>query len=203
MVDAGVHEILTLDSHKNIDIKIYNPGVNLGKNIYGKLRKFATDFRGANQRMHNKTFNVDGRVVITGGRNIADEYFDFDHEYNFRDRDVLLLGKTADAVSKSFEQFWTDPLSVPVKQLVEETADSIGESHKFDRLHQYACNPENFWPQVRERVQNFLQLSKTFKTQKDLFGLTALNLFLTFLEKMMVLKAWVVEVQLLKRCLNL
>jgi phosphatidylserine/phosphatidylglycerophosphate/cardiolipin synthase-like enzyme len=29
--------------------------------------------------MHNKTFIVDGKVVITGGRNIADEYFDYDH----------------------------------------------------------------------------------------------------------------------------
>jgi len=155
MVDAGVHEILTLDSHKNIDIKIYNPGINLGKNIYGKLKKFATDFRGANQRMHNKTFNVDGKVVITGGRNIADEYFDFDHTYNFRDRDVLLLGKTVGEVGRSFEQFWKDSLSVPVKRLIDESANSVDEVHKFDRLHQYACNPENFWPQVRERVQNF------------------------------------------------
>ena len=45
--------------------------------------------------MHNKTFIVDGKVVITGGRNIADEYFDYDHEYNFRDRDVLLMGKAS------------------------------------------------------------------------------------------------------------
>ena len=72
MVEAGVHEILTMDSHENIAIKIYNPGVNLGKNIYDKIKKFTTSFRGANQRMHNKTFSVDGKVVITGGRNIAD-----------------------------------------------------------------------------------------------------------------------------------
>ncbi|CAN5353705.1 phospholipase D family protein [soil metagenome] len=155
MVDAGVHEILTLDSHENIEIKIYNPGINLGKNIYGKLKKFASDFRGANQRMHNKTFTVDGKVVITGGRNIADEYFDFDHEYNFRDRDVLLLGKTVEKVNASFTQFWEDALSVPVKQLVNEPLDTTNQSHKFDRLHQYACNPENFWPQVRDRVKNF------------------------------------------------
>ena len=37
MVEAGVHEILTMDSHKNISIKVYNPGVNLGKNIFSKL----------------------------------------------------------------------------------------------------------------------------------------------------------------------
>ena len=76
MVDAGTHEILTLDSHKNISIRIYNPGTNIGKNIASKIKKFATEFTKANQRMHNKTFCVDGKIVITGGRNIADEYFD-------------------------------------------------------------------------------------------------------------------------------
>lgn len=154
MVDADVHQIANLDSHENISIKIYNPGVNLGKNIYQKVKKFATDFRSANQRMHNKTFTVDGKMVITGGRNIADEYFDYDHEYNFRDRDVLLMGKLVPTIQQSFEEFWNDELSVPVTALVddEDRADTV--STKFEALHQYACNPNNFWPQVRERIKS-------------------------------------------------
>lgn len=164
MVDAGVHEILTMDSHENISIKIYNPGVNLGKNIYGKLTKFTTDFRGANQRMHNKTFTVDGKMVITGGRNIADEYFDYDHEYNFRDRDVLLMGKVVPAVQKSFDEFWNDPLSIPVTSLVEEPENNFASTDKFERLHQYACNPENFWPQVRERIK---KLPEAFRAMQQ------------------------------------
>ena len=102
MVDTDLEDIVMLSSHENIAIKIYNPGVNLGKNLWDKTKKFTTDFRNANQRMHNKTFNVDGKVVITGGRNIADEYFDYDHEYNFRDRDVLLLGEVTKDVERSF-----------------------------------------------------------------------------------------------------
>ena len=152
VVDAGPHEILTMDSHENIEIKIYNPGVNLGKNLVQKIGKFATDFKGANQRMHNKTFNADNKVVITGGRNIADEYFDYDHEYNFRDRDLLMLGKEIKAVSSSFEQFWASPLSVPVTQLVEDPEIDKNAPNRFERLHRYACNPKNFWPQVRERM---------------------------------------------------
>lgn len=152
LVDAGVHEILTLDSHKNIEIKIYNPGINLGKNITDKLGKFVTDFRSANQRMHNKTFIVDQQVVITGGRNIADEYFDYDHEYNFRDRDVLLIGKASGDVQHSFEKFWLNTLSVPITKLIQE--DQLNnDPNRFERLHQYACNPENFWPQVRTRIE--------------------------------------------------
>lgn len=154
MVEAGVHEILTLDSHSNIDIKIYNPGVNLGKNIVSKIKEFSSDFKGANQRMHNKTFIVDGKVCITGGRNIADEYFDYDHAYNFRDRDVLLLGKVNGEIGKSFEDFWTSKWSVAVTDLVSEAEADYSANTRFERLHQYACNPENFWPQVRDRIQN-------------------------------------------------
>ena len=157
MVEAGVHEILTLDSHENIEIKIYNPGVNLGKNIYNKVGKFATDFRSANQRMHNKTFIVDQKVVITGGRNIADEYFDYDHEYNFRDRDILLIGKAASNVHNSFELFWNNALSVPVSNLVSEEDSHPIDSTRFERLHQYACNPDNFWPQVRTKMKDLPQ----------------------------------------------
>lgn len=164
LVEAGVHEILTLDSHENIEIKIYNPGINLGKNIFNKVEKFTTDFRGANQRMHNKTFIVDHKVVITGGRNIADEYFDYDHEYNFRDRDVLLIGKTSKDVQHSFELFWGNALSIPVTDLVKEEHASYTDSNRFERLHQYACNPYNFWPQVRDRISN---LTTTFQNMKD------------------------------------
>ena len=62
--------------------------------------------------MHNRTFIVDGQVVITGGRNFADEYFDYDHAYNFRDRDVLLLGGATADVQRSFNLFWGVPKAV-------------------------------------------------------------------------------------------
>ncbi|HUM48035.1 MAG TPA: phospholipase D family protein, partial [Chitinophagales bacterium] len=175
MVDAGVHDILTMDSHENISIKIYNPGTNLGKNIYSKLKKFTTDFRSANQRMHNKTFIVDEKAVITGGRNIADEYFDYDHEYNFRDRDVFLLGKIAPVVKTSFEEFWNSPLSVPVAEMVEEQGTDFTDPHRFDRLHQYACNPENFWPQVREKIGHLPEAFVAIQQSGDLMWLDSVQ----------------------------
>ena len=168
MVDADLEDILMMDSHENISIKVYNPGVNLGKSIVGKLKKFATDFRNANLRMHNKTFIVDGKVVITGGRNIADEYFDYDHEYNFRDRDVLLLGKIAPKVEQSFEQFWNNDLSVPIQSLTDELPENFNDPNRFEKLHQYACNPKNFWPQIRSQIEN---LPTAFKNIKESGGL--------------------------------
>ena len=159
MVDAKASDILIFNSHENISVKIYNPGVNLGKNIFQKIGKFATNFVSANQRMHNKTFIVDDQVVITGGRNIANEYFDYDHEYNFRDRDILLIGKESKSVKTSFETFWNSELSEDVTDVIKDEPENLNDENRFDKLHEYACNPENFWPQVRKRIEN---LPETF-----------------------------------------
>ena len=154
MLEFEEDEVLAMASHPNIDIKIYNPGVNLGKNFLEKIKKYATDFKGANQRMHNKQFVVDGEVLITGGRNVEGMYFDFDHEYNFRDRDVLFIGKAAREGQESFEQYWNNELSVNVTELLDgELAGKETES-QFSALHNYACDPNNFWPQIREEIKN-------------------------------------------------
>ncbi len=154
LVDADEEKLLTLAAHKNITIKIYNPVVNIGKNILQKMNSVTTNFRGTNQRMHNKAFIVDNKVVITGGRNIADEYFDYDHEYNFRDRDVLLIGGVTKDVVKSFDEFWNNALSKEVTTLLDTTKYKLNVDEKFEQLHQYACDSSNFWPQVREKIKS-------------------------------------------------
>lgn len=171
MVDADIEDILTFNSHENITVKIYNPGVNLGKNIFQKIEKFATDFRSANQRMHNKTFIVDNKVVITGGRNIANEYFDYDHEYNFRDRDILLIGKETKIVKKSFDEFWNSSLSRDVTTIVKKEGKNTTSENRFDKLHEYARNPENFWPQVKKRIENLPETFNIIKKSGNLVWL--------------------------------
>ena len=164
LVEADADELLALDAHPNLSIKIYNPTANIGKNWPKKLYSLATNFKGFNQRMHNKTFIVDGKVVITGGRNIADEYFDYDHEYNFRDRDVLLLGKASADVQASFNLFWNDTLSVSIDSILKVDESKLNIAVKYEYLHQYACNPENFWPQVREKIK---LVPVAFKNMQD------------------------------------
>jgi len=168
LVDADAKDIVELDSHENISIKIYNPSINIGKNIVSKIVNVTTNFRGVNQRMHNKTFIVDGKISITGGRNIADEYFDYNHEYNFRDRDVLLFGGITGKIQKSFNEYWEDSLSRPISELVNPDKLDLNANLTFDWLHQYACNPKNFWPQVREKIRNTPSLFKAILQSDDL-----------------------------------
>src|SRR5688572_276910 len=89
LIDAPDETLLALAAHPSIDIRIYNPMHSVGVPWYRRLWGAVTDFRGSNQRMHDKVLIVDGELAITGGRNMADEYFDYDHDYNFRDRDAL------------------------------------------------------------------------------------------------------------------
>ena len=75
LIDADTDDLFALAYHPNIEIRIYNPTRSVGTTLPGRIFNTVTDLRGVNQRMHNKTFIVDNKVVITGGRNMANEYF--------------------------------------------------------------------------------------------------------------------------------
>lgn len=160
LIDAPDKSLLALALHPNIDIRVYNPKHKVGTPLPKRLLNIALDFRGVNQRMHDKTFIVDGRVAITGGRNMADEYFDYDPKYNFRDRDVLLLGETVTTMQTNFENFWRSRLSVPVesrfdglgllKKNVRVDSDEVQKI--YQDLHDYAQSPENYSPRMRAEL---------------------------------------------------
>lgn len=155
LIDAEPETLLSLDAHPNIQIKIYNPLHSVGTGLMSQLWNLITDFRGANQRMHDKVVIFDQVAAITGGRNMADEYYDYDHRYNFRDRDVLVAGSVIPRVQQSFDAFWQSPLSVSLSQLLAEEKSQLTEERVrfyFDWLHQYAENPENYAPEVRDAV---------------------------------------------------
>lgn len=172
LIKAPDKTLLALAKHPNIDIRIYNPQHSVGTPFHKRLLNIAVNFRGVNQRMHDKTFIVDGKLAITGGRNMAAEYFDYNQEYNFRDRDALLLGDVAKTMQASFEKFWQSPLSAPV----EELYDGLGLMQKhvtvkddeiqkiYSDLHDYANAPENFTPENRKAIDEapkaFAQLAE-------------------------------------------
>lgn len=162
LIKAHDQTLLALALHPNIDIKIYNPQHSVGVPFHKRLLNIVTDFRGVNQRMHDKTFIVDGAIAITGGRNMATEYFDYNHTYNFRDRDVLLLGKDVALIESSFNRFWKSPLSAKLENLY----DGIGIFQKnvqvedtqvrqiYQSLHDYAQSKTNFSTHLRNMIGN-------------------------------------------------
>lgn len=155
LIDAEDRTLLLLSAHPNVQIRIYNPNVSVGIGFWQRLRNAVTGFRAVNQRMHDKTAIFDGIAGITGGRNMADEYFDYDHEYNFRDRDVLLIGRSVMDMGENFQEFWDSELSVPVEKIFEGGAHFVSPADMRQRselLHSYAANPVNFEPQVRNAI---------------------------------------------------
>ena len=155
LIDAADETLLLLAAHRNVRIKIYNPNFRVGTSFLARMFNSVTNFRGTNQRMHDKTAIYDGVAGITGGRNMADEYFDFDHEYNFRDRDIFLLGTAVKQMGSNFDEFWHSDLAVPVEELVDGSDGQLSDEdvqQKYDQLHAYAQNPVNFEPEIRAAI---------------------------------------------------
>ncbi len=67
------------------EVRLFNPVGLRSARLLGAL----LEFKRVNRRMHNKSFIVDGRVAIIGGRNIGDEYFGAADDMNFADFDVV------------------------------------------------------------------------------------------------------------------
>ncbi|MEO8628984.1 MAG: phospholipase D family protein [Betaproteobacteria bacterium] len=162
MIDAPDKSLLALARHPNIEIRIYNPQTSVGIPLHKRVFNVATNVRGVNQRMHNKTVLVDGAIALTGGRNMAAEYYDYNQEYNFRDRDALLLGEVVKTMQASFEAFWNSDLSVPVETLYD--GSRFMQKHVSVRnaeiegiyrdLHTYAQTPAHFAPEVHADIDN-------------------------------------------------
>ena len=76
--------------------------------------RFAARFGRINLRMHNKLFVADDRFAISGGRNIADEYFMRSETANFIDIDVLAAGPIVRELSRVFDRYWNSEHVYPV-----------------------------------------------------------------------------------------
>lgn len=105
-------------AHANLEVRIYNPVLGRARIGYPAYAiAAACCWKQLNQRMHSKMLLIDGVVGVTGGRNYQDDYYDWNSEFNFRDRDVLVAGPIAAKMDADFELFWHDERSVPVAHL--------------------------------------------------------------------------------------
>ena len=115
----------------NLHIKLYNPTFDSAHSNYVEYAaSVLCCFRKFNQRMHNKLFLVDDKVGVVGGRNYANEYYDWDPQMDFLDRDVLVAGIAGQQMEKSFGIFWHNSRAVPLTHLKDVNTDIL--AHPFD-----------------------------------------------------------------------
>lgn len=138
-------------AHRNLQFRLYNPTFD---DAVTPPLAFAAGvlccFTKFNQRMHNKLFLVDGEIGIAGGRNYENRYFDWDEEFDYRDRDVLVLGPgTGAQMRASFEQFWAHPLSVPLTRFNDVNRRIVADAAQRSKLVPPA---DANWPRI-ERLR--------------------------------------------------
>jgi cardiolipin synthase C len=111
---SGQDDILAaLDSHANVEVRLFNPFVHRG----ARWLDFLGDFSRVNRRMHNKSITADSLVSVVGGRNIGDEYFAAPTELEFSDFDVIAFGPVAADVSAEFDEYWNSDVVYPLASL--------------------------------------------------------------------------------------
>lgn len=102
----------------NLELRLYNPTFHdAHTSPLQWAAGLACCFFKFNQRMHNKVLLVDDSAGITGGRNYQNRYFDWDDDFDYVDRDVLVGGPAARAMADSFTLFWQHKRSVPLTRL--------------------------------------------------------------------------------------
>lgn len=117
-MDARSRTALTvaLNCHPRFEIRMFNP-FPVRSSMLRTLVDVATRASQLNHRMHNKSWIVDGRLAMLGGRNVGDEYFAASDEVNFVDLDVLLTGPVVAQAAEVFERYWNSASSIPVERL--------------------------------------------------------------------------------------
>ena len=111
-------QILKLAFEHNIEMRLFNPLPGGRGSLVFRIVSNLKDVDRMQRRMHNKIFVADNAVAIVGGRNLGETYFGQSEGTNFIDIDVLASGRIARDLSRSFDQYWNNPLAYPVQSLM-------------------------------------------------------------------------------------
>jgi len=129
-LDGRDRGVIALDSHPNIEIRIFNPF----DRSFSRLPQFVTGLGSVTRRMHNKSFTVDNVVSILGGRNIGNAYFDADPTLEFADLDVVAVGGVVTDVSSAFDRYWNAAIVYPATTLITKEIDEAEVPKKYELI---------------------------------------------------------------------
>jgi putative cardiolipin synthase len=114
----GDEQLFALAGAPNVEIRVFNPWRYRGHNSLVRDVEYLFSHRRLDFRMHNKLFIADRAVALVGGRNVGDEYFQVDPDWQFADDDVLATGAAVDQLAVSFEEYWQSEFAVPAQALL-------------------------------------------------------------------------------------
>ncbi|MFO1159452.1 MAG: phospholipase D family protein [Reyranellaceae bacterium] len=142
---------LALDSHPNIELRLFNPGRMREGAVARTLELMLRGFS-ATRRMHNKAWIADGRLAIVGGRNIGDEYFDAAQAANFHDLDLMLLGDVVGQAERIFDSFWNSAATLPIRALAVRRRRSLRRLRRQTTRLARSATAAPFLARVNERL---------------------------------------------------
>ncbi|MFY9327681.1 MAG: phospholipase D family protein [Georgfuchsia sp.] len=139
---SGDEQIAALEAHPKIEIRIFNPFAYRGHIMLLRAIEFMFDHSRLDYRMHNKLLVVDNAVVLIGGRNVGDQYFQLDPDSQFADDDVFGAGPVAQQLSWTFDEFWNNGLSIPAEALSRSGTTHAALTEHREDLHEESRKAE-------------------------------------------------------------
>lgn len=161
-LDSDFSDVIALDNHPNISVKIFNPYRNRIR--FFRLSEMIYDFPRINKRMHNKLFIVDDVALIIGGRNIADNYFDNNLNVNFADTDIFFLGEVAKEAERSFDEYWDFHRSVPAGFLPSKAKMKKYMKNYSKYIKKIEGSPKE-WKMYNSAIDTFISRYKNKQNQ--------------------------------------
>lgn len=160
------HGLMVLDSHPNIEIRLYNPFAYRGNRAAG----FVTDLSRVNRRMHNKSMTADNQMSIVGGRNIGNEYFGATSHAEFSDLDALSIGPIVKDVSTMFDEYWNSKWVIPVNAFETDQSTNKDAWLKIRQEFKKSLNSAKAGPYVKALRDSEILKQLQQRTMKFYWG---------------------------------
>ena len=150
LIDASMTEsdplyLAKFSAYPNIEVRLYKPFGPKHKSYVFRWIDFAADFKTLNRRMHNKLYIADDSFMISGGRNIGEDYFEYLAPDVFRSRDLMGVGPIADKASDAFDMYWNSQWTVPVETAVDPVP-TTEEGQAFRQILDTAGDDSSNYP---------------------------------------------------------
>ncbi len=151
---AGEDEVFSsLSAFPNIEVRLFNPLPSRAGSLPARLLFSLGDFGRINHRMHNKLLVADNSFAVSGGRNIANEYFMRSTAANFIDMDVISCGPVVRKMSDGFDRYWNSPHVRPIENIAPLAMTPEAAQRRFDEIARTAV------PDVPIRPRDILDKS--------------------------------------------